>query len=301
MGTTQSRLGRDELVSGVVGRSGRTGGVDGALGLVEFAGRGLDAARRQEHGEEQKHSATDRKSHCREYTQTLRHLAPHDRPREKLARLGTSALGDNELLAVVLGYGSPGRSALDLANAILARAGGLVGLTRAYEDQLRELPGVGPARVAQVCAAIELGRRTLRPRDEGLRFATSREMAAYLLPQFGARRVEQCGTLLLDRRGALIKASLLTVGTADASLVPPSEILREALVAAAAGFVLFHNHPSGDPSPSPDDKRLTTRMAAGAELIGVQFVDHLILADACYYSFREVGYLPGWGPLRPER
>lgn len=222
----------------------------------------------------------------------MRSLAPQDRPREKLVRLGPAGLGDNELLAVVLGHGSGSQNALELATAILAAVGGLFGLTRLGHADLRALPGMGTARSGQVLAAIELGRRTLvRPPHERPRFASPREMAAHLLPQFGSRRVEQCGVALLDGRHSLLKTMVLTVGTADASLVHPRDVFREAVLAGAAAVVLFHNHPSGDPAPSDGDVALTHRLAAAAEVMGIELLDHLVLADCRYFSFREHGHL----------
>jgi DNA repair protein RadC len=219
-------------------------------------------------------------------------LALHDRPREKLARHGAAALGDNELLAVVLGCGGRGRTSLDLANDVLAAVGGLVTLTRIDHAELCAVSGVGQARAAQILAAIEVGRRTLFLRaPKRVRFASPRELAHYLLPQFGARSVEQCGVVLLDARHGLLKTTLLTVGTVDASLVHPRDVFREATMAGAAAVVIFHNHPSGDPTPSAADVALTDRMAAAAAVMGIELLDHLVLADSRYYSFRESAHV----------
>ena len=214
-------------------------------------------------------------------------VAPHDRPREKLQRLGAGALGDNELLAIVLGQGHANASALDLANTVLA-AGGLRGLVRSDHDALRRVPGIGAARAAQVLAAIELGRRTLTRLGEARpQLSSPRAVAEYLLPQFGNRPVEQFGVLLLDTKHRVLRASVLSVGTLDASIVHPREVFREATSAGAAGLVVFHNHPSGDPLPSEDDCRLTERLVAAGVLMGIAVLDHVILADEKYYSFRE--------------
>jgi DNA repair protein RadC len=222
----------------------------------------------------------------------VKDLAPHDRPREKLARHGAGALGDNELLAVVLGRGTVACGALELANLVLREIGGLVGLTRVGHAQLHRLAGVGPVRAAQMLAAIELGRRTLLTRTAGrTRFSSPREVAAHLLPQVGARGGEQYGVCLFDARHGLLKSLVLSVGTADASLVHPRDIFREAVLAEAAAIVLFHNHPSGDPSPSQADVALTDRLVAAASLMGIELLDHIILADSRYYSFRERGGL----------
>lgn len=217
----------------------------------------------------------------------MKTVAVHDRPREKLERLGPSALGDNELLAIVIGHGRANASALDLANALLA-SGGLRALVRARHGELRRLPGIGAARAAQVLAAIELGRRSATRLDEDRpQLSSPRRVAEYLLPQFGSRPVEQFGVLLLDTKHRVLRASVLSVGTVDASIVHPREVFREATAAGAAALVLFHNHPSGDPEPSDDDVRLTDRMAAAGVLMGIHVLDHVILADAKYYSFRE--------------
>jgi DNA repair protein RadC len=217
----------------------------------------------------------------------MKTVAAHDRPREKLERLGPSALGDNELLAIVLGHGRAHASALDLANAMLA-SGGLRALMRSGHGELRRLPGIGIARAAQVLAAIELGRRSvMRVVEDRPQLRTPKSAAEYLLPQFGGRPVEQFGVLSLDTKHRVLRASILSIGTLDASIVHPREVFREAMTAGAAALVLFHNHPSGDPEPSEDDVRLTERLVAAGVLMGIDVLDHVVLADAKYYSFRE--------------
>ncbi len=219
----------------------------------------------------------------------MKTVATYDRPREKLERLGAAALGDNELLAIVLGQGRAHASALDLANALLG-SGGLSGLVRARHGELRKLSGIGAARAAQVLAAIELGRRTLaRGGEIRPQLSSPRAVAEFLLPQFGNRPVEQFGVLLLDTKHRVLRASVLSIGTLDASIVHPREVFREAAAAGAAAIVLFHNHPSGDPEPSEDDVRLTERLMAAGVLMGIDVIDHVVLADVKYYSFRENG------------
>jgi DNA repair protein RadC len=222
----------------------------------------------------------------------MRDVAPHDRPREKLERLGAAALGDNELLALVLGSGSRDLDSLELANRLITNAGGLHGLTRAGVGDLRHVPGVGRARAAQVLAAVELGRRTLvRAVAERPRLNTPREMATYLLPQYGAGAVERFGIAMLDSKHRLIRIKIVSIGSLDTTVVHPREVFREAASASAAAIVLFHNHPSGDPAPSPDDVALTTRMIGAGDIMGIDVVDHLILSDQRYYSMLESGRL----------
>ena len=220
----------------------------------------------------------------------MKAVAPHDRPREKLQRLGAAALGDNELLAIVLGHGRARASALDMANAVLEAADGAHGLVRTRYDELCAIPGIGHARAAQILAAVELGRRTLtRPLRERVQIVNARSAAEFLLPQYGSRSVEQFGIVLLDTKHRVIRTLVLSVGTVDASIVHPREVFGAASAAGAAALVLFHNHPSGDPRPSPDDVELTRRLAAAGVLMGIDVIDHVILADVRYYSFKEEG------------
>ena len=223
----------------------------------------------------------------------MRQLAPHDRPREKLEALGAAALGDNELLALVLTSGSAARDVLTVANELLDRFGGLRGLTRVAGDDLRLVRGIGAARAAQVLAAVELGRRTLvREAAERPRLGTPRQVAALLLPQFGARAVEQFGLVMLDTKHRMLRVRIVSIGCLDSTVVHPREVFREASAASAAAIVLFHNHPSGDPAPSADDVALTGRMVRAGAIMGIDVLDHVILADQRYFSFAESGQLP---------
>jgi DNA repair protein RadC len=220
----------------------------------------------------------------------MKAVAPHDRPREKLQRMGTGSLGDNELLAIVLGHGRARTTALDMANAVLAATDGVHGLVRTRHDELRAIPGIGSARAAQILAAVELGRRTLtRPIRDRVQIKSARSAAELLLPQYGNRPVEQFGVLLLDTKHRVLRTVVLSVGTLDASIVHPRDVFGAAAAAGAAALVLFHNHPSGDPKPSDDDVELTRRLAMVGVLMGIDVIDHLILADVRYYSFKEEG------------
>jgi DNA repair protein RadC len=223
----------------------------------------------------------------------MKDLAPHDRPREKLERLGPAGLGDNELLAVVLGSGSYRTDALALANRLIEQSGGLNGLTRASVHDLNRIAGIGPARAAQVLAAVELGRRTLlRSGAARPQLLSPRQVALYLLPQYGAGPVERFGILMLDTKQRVIRIKIVAVGSLDTTVVHPREVFREAAIASAKSIVLFHNHPSGDPTPSSDDLVLTARMVNAGDIMGIDVIDHVILADQRYCSVLESGRLP---------
>jgi DNA repair protein RadC len=224
----------------------------------------------------------------------MKELNPDDRPREKLSRLGVDGLGDNELAAIVLGQGARSRSALDLANELLRALGGVHGLTRASLDDLQRVSGVGLVRATRLLAAVELGRRTLmRPALRREQILTPRDAAAYLTPRFGSRGVEHFGLILLDVRYRVLRTTMLTTGGVESTPVHPRDVFREAAAGRASAIVLFHNHPSGDPAPSHDDTVLTARMVRAGEIMGIDVVDHVILADNRYYSFREAGALGG--------
>jgi DNA repair protein RadC len=222
----------------------------------------------------------------------MKELSPDDRPREKLARNGATALGDNELVAAILGSGCRQLDALAIANELLAARGGLHGVARSSCDELAQVGGVGGAKAAQLLAAIELGRRTLMhaPRAR-LQLRLPSDAANYLLPRFGSRPVEQFGIVLLDTRHRVLRARILAVGGLNATGVQPREVFREAALGGAAAIVMFHNHPSGDPSPSSDDVEVTRRLIAAGVVMGIDVVDHVILGDVRYWSFKENGHL----------
>ena len=222
----------------------------------------------------------------------MKELAPSDRPREKLQRHGVAALGDNELVALVLGSGSRLGGVLAVANEVLTAHGGLHGLARSNCDDLARVAGIGRAKAAQIVAALELGRRTLALAPGArLQIRSPREAAAHLMPAFGSRAVEQFGLVLLDSRHRMIRTAVLAVGTANATVVEPRDVFREAALGRAVAVVVFHNHPSGDPTPSPADVELTRRLAAAGILMGIDVVDHIILGDARYCSFKEMGQI----------
>ena len=222
----------------------------------------------------------------------MRDLSPDDRPREKLLRHGAAALGDNELVALVLGSGRPRVGALGVANELLRAQGGLHGLVRSTSDDLARVAGIGAAKAAQLIAALELGRRTLGHAPSArVQLRTPRDAAAYLLPAFGSRPVEHFGVVLLDTKHRVLRTTVVAVGTLNTTVVQPRDVFREAVLGAAASVVVFHNHPSGDPSPSPDDVELTARLAAAGTLMGIDMVDHIVLGDTRYCSFKEMGRL----------
>ena len=209
----------------------------------------------------------------------IRELPKSERPRERLLKQGSGSLADTELLAVLLRTGRAGASVLQMAMELLQENGGrLAGLLAATPQSLKR-PGLGPAKAAGLLAALEIARRLARDEmmQDGEPLRRPAEMVRYLNMRYQSRDQEILGALFLDTRRRLLGEQEIYRGTLDQAAVEPREILKECLLRGAAGVVIFHTHPSGDPSPSPADLDFTRHMAAAADVIGIQLVDHLIL------------------------
>lgn len=213
-----------------------------------------------------------------------------DRPREKLARSGAEALGDAELVALVIGSGTRARGALVVARDVIQRAGDAQGLLRLGLDELRRVPGVGVSRAARLRAAVELGRRTLfGDRSERPQMLSTKDVANYLAPRYAGFAVERFGVLLLDQKHRVIRSEIVSIGTVEANIAHPREVFRVAIAASASHVVLFHNHPSGDPLPSPADRIMTRRMQMAGDMVGIDVIDHIILGSGTFFSFKQEG------------
>jgi DNA repair protein RadC len=225
-------------------------------------------------------------------------LPGHDLPRERLEALGPEALSDAELLALLLRTGGPGRPAAQVATELLERQGGLLGLAATGARALALEPGVGPTKCAAIRACLELGRRVAARRlDPGTPLRSPSDVYRHFHPSLRHASCERFLVLLLDGRHRVMRHELVSQGTLTASLVHPREVFRPALRDAAAAIVLVHNHPSGDPTPSAEDREVTSRLARAGELLGVRVLDHVVVAEHGYTSLRELGWLdPPGGP-----
>ncbi|MGH9361869.1 MAG: RadC family protein [Thermoanaerobaculia bacterium] len=204
-------------------------------------------------------------------------LPETERPRERLLAYGSHALSDAELLAILLRSGRPGCSAVQLAVELLREAEGLAGIPAMTQHVLRR-HYLGPAKIATLFAALELGRRFARQQlPEREPMTRPAEVVRYLALRYAVRDQEVVGALFLDGRNRLLADRELFRGTLTRAAVEPREILKESLLRGAAGMLLFHTHPSGDPSPSTEDLLFTRRLAEAGELVGVRLVDHLIV------------------------
>jgi len=217
-----------------------------------------------------------------------------DGPRERLATLGPAVLSDAELVALLLRTGGRGCDARAVAERLLARHAGLRGLAAATPRELAAAAGVGPAKAASLLAALEVGRRVaarrLKPGD-GIR--GPEDVFRHFHPRLRDAPRECFLALLLDGRHRVIREVEVSQGTLTASLVHPREVFRPALRDGAAALIAVHNHPSGDPAPSPEDREVTVRLARAGDLLGVRLLDHVVVAERGYRSLRDEGWWPG--------
>ncbi len=223
---------------------------------------------------------------------TIRHWPSSERPREKLLERGAQALSDAELLALLLGSGSRGRSAVELARGLLTEFGSLRELLNADRPRWLGQHGIGPARYAALQAAVELARRYFR---EAMRIGPALDAPdaarAFLLAQLRDRPYEVFCCLYLDKRHRLIRFEELFRGTIDGAGVHPREVLRQTLLHNAAAVILAHNHPSGVLEPSQADEFITRRLREALALVDVRVLDHIIVGDGHCFSFSEHGLL----------
>ncbi len=221
---------------------------------------------------------------------TMRDMPASEQPRERLRDLGPAALSDSELLAILLRTGVKGHTVLDLARDLLVGYQGLHGLLRATFGELAQEHGVGPAKAAQVKAALELGRRLLiAAPEERPQIRSPEDVAALLMAEMGHLDQEQLRVLLLDTRHQIIRQVVVYQGNVNTSLVRVGELFRGAVRENCAAVIIAHNHPSGDPTPSPEDVAITKEIVAAGRLLDVEVLDHLIVGRQRYVSMRERG------------
>lgn len=220
----------------------------------------------------------------------MKDISVAERPREKMFEKGVSALGTAELLAVLLRNGDREGSALDLAQRILSSAeGSLTGLASLSADRLCSLPGVGECKAASVLAAIELGRRFMAEASHSMRkpVVSARDVYDIMAPLLKGRICEECWALFLNAHNCLISKQRMTSGGAGETVIDVRQIVRIALEKNALGIILVHNHPSGDPKPSPPDIKQTVALRKAADSCSIALMDHVIMSDGCYFSFAD--------------
>lgn len=226
----------------------------------------------------------------------IQELPEEERPRERLARHGAGALSDSELLAILLRTGVPGANAVVVGQQLLQKYGSLRGLARCTVAELSKIKGVGPAKAVQLAAAFGLAARLARETLERQPMNSPDLIYELLGTEMRALHRESLRVVLLDTKLHLVRVEEVSLGSLNESIAHPREVFRAAIIHSAYAVVVVHNHPSGDPSPSEADRRLTMRLAEGARLLQINFFDHIIIGSADggrqpWFSFKEAGLL----------
>jgi len=219
---------------------------------------------------------------------TVHDLPLSERPRERLLKLGSEALSSQEVLALILGRGVKGESVIVTAQKLLSKFGNLKNIASASVEELTQIKGVGPAKAAQIKAAFELSKRLENPPDETTKttIKSPEDVLKSVKNRIKGKKKEHFLALSLDTRNHVINTHQISIGSLDASIVHPREVFKEAISASAASVIFVHNHPSGDPTPSEDDIKLTKRLAEVGEILGIEVLDHIIACDSDYLSMK---------------
>jgi len=213
-------------------------------------------------------------------------------PRERLFRFGPEVLSNRDILAILLRTGVKGENVLDLAERLLAEAGGLTGLARLTVHDLAQMHGLGQAKAAVVKAALELGRRSASTDPSARPVVNSPQDVAHLvMEEMRYLDREHFRIMSLTTKNHVLGISLISVGSLNSSLVHPRECFKEAIRRNSNAIILLHNHPSGDPTPSQEDVEVTRRLAEGGRILGIEVLDHVIIGDNRYISLKERGIL----------
>lgn len=225
-----------------------------------------------------------------EYHPMIKDLPVSERPRERLQHYGEGALSTGELLAIILRTGVGGESAVTMGQRLLAEFGGLTGLARASFSDLCALRGLGVAKAAQLKAALELGRRLLiASPGERPQIKSPADAANLLMLEMSLLAQEQMRVILLDSKNRVLATPTIYQGSLNTSLIRVAELFREAVKQNCAAVIIVHNHPSGDPTPSPEDVRVTEQIVAAGKLLDIEVLDHLVIGQQRYVSLKERG------------
>lgn len=222
----------------------------------------------------------------------IQDLGISERPRERLAAVGAGHLRDAELLAILLRVGVKGENAVIMADRLLKDFGGLSGLQRATFDEVCQQHGLGKAKAAQLKAAMEIGNRLAQRKHEGDNrpaFHSPQDVADYVQYEMAVLDQEQLRVLMMDTRNRLEKMTTLYIGSLNSSTVRVGELFKEAIRRNTAGIIIVHNHPSGDPSPSPEDITLTKAAVQAGKLLDVDVLDHIVIGRGRFVSLKERG------------
>ena len=204
---------------------------------------------------------------------------------------GPAALSEAQLLAIIIRNGRAGRTAVDLGRELLQSFGSLAGIEQAGIKEICTVNGIGPAKAAEIKAAIELGRRYQKPSLAGASFCSSQDVASFYQPRMKDLKRETFRCALLDTKNKIIREEIVSIGSLSASIVHPRDTFKAAIRESAAAVIFIHNHPSGDIRPSQEDILLTRRLVQAGDVLGIQVLDHIIIGDNEHFSFRDNGMI----------
>ncbi|MDQ0090858.1 DNA repair protein RadC [Paenibacillus anaericanus] len=222
----------------------------------------------------------------------LRDIPLEERPRERMIQYGAGVLSNSELLAILLRTGTRHESAIHMAQRILVGTGGIRGLIDFSLEELTKLNGIGPAKAVQLKAGIELGQRLAKARlPETGNIRNPRNVADMVMEQLRYLQKEHFVCLFLNTKNHIIAQETLSIGSLNASIVHPREVFRAAIKCGSASMICIHNHPSGDPTPSPEDISMTRRLCDAGEIVGIDVLDHIIIGDGEFISLKEQGLM----------
>ncbi|MFX3615933.1 MAG: DNA repair protein RadC [Sporolactobacillus sp.] len=222
----------------------------------------------------------------------MRDVPDSDRPRERMVREGAAALSNTELLAIILRSGLKNESVLQLSERLISHFGGLEMLGEASIEEFEQVRGIGEAKAAQLVASVELGKRMARPSPSARYTIRSPEDGAnYVMEEMRLLKQEHFVALFLNTKNQVIHKTTLFVGSLNSSIVHPREVFKEAVKRSAASIICFHNHPSGDPSPSREDGEVTRRLVSCGKMLGVEVLDHIIIGDRKFISLKQKGMI----------
>ncbi|CAM2841562.1 DNA repair protein RadC [Hathewaya histolytica] len=223
---------------------------------------------------------------------TLKELPQNERPRERLLRYGPEALTNSELIAIILRTGSKDENVLSLSARIIKERGGLNGLLTSTKEDFTDLKGIGSAKASQLIAIAELSKRFRSYRSgENYKICSPRDAAEYVMEEMRYLKQEILKVIMLNTKNKVIYEKNVFLGSVNSSIVHPREIYKEAIIKNSTSIVIFHNHPSGDPTPSREDLNVTNRIQDSGRILGVDLLDHIIIGNGTYISLKEKGIL----------
>ena len=222
----------------------------------------------------------------------IKDIIKEERPRETLLKKGESYLSDSELLAILINNGTRDKSAITLAREIIETSDGIRNLSNITVEELSKIKGIGLAKACRIISALELGRRvSVASEMQKFKISSPQDIGNVYMEELRYKKKEIFRVVLLNTKNVIIGSKDISEGSINASIVHPREVFLEAIKKSANKMILMHNHPSGDPTPSSEDINITKRLISAGQIVGIEILDHVIIGDGSFYSFKENGQI----------